>query len=113
MDVPTTPLTPAPMMESPMDETESQQSMINAMCTDQPTFEVEPIKIKVENICAPPSLPEVTPIPTAVPENNIYTTTKHQVIEKCIVCSRTFKNPNSLEKHLRNVHTGRKRLKLS
>lgn len=25
--------------------------------------------------------------------------------EKCIVCARTFKNPNSLEKHLKNVHT--------
>lgn len=27
--------------------------------------------------------------------------------EKCIVCARIFKNPNSLEKHLRNVHTGK------
>lgn len=25
--------------------------------------------------------------------------------DKCIVCARAFKNPNSLEKHLRNVHT--------
>lgn len=25
--------------------------------------------------------------------------------DKCIVCARIFKNPNSLEKHLRNVHT--------
>lgn len=25
--------------------------------------------------------------------------------DKCIVCARVFKNPNSLEKHLRNVHT--------
>jgi hypothetical protein len=28
-----------------------------------------------------------------------------QNYDKCIVCSRAFKNPNSLEKHLRNVHT--------
>lgn len=25
--------------------------------------------------------------------------------DKCIVCARAFKNPNSLDKHLRNVHT--------
>lgn len=25
--------------------------------------------------------------------------------DKCIVCARIFKNPNSLDKHLRNVHT--------
>lgn len=25
--------------------------------------------------------------------------------DKCIVCARTFKNPNSLDKHLKNVHT--------
>jgi hypothetical protein len=25
--------------------------------------------------------------------------------DKCIVCARIFKNPNSLEKHLKNVHT--------
>lgn len=28
-----------------------------------------------------------------------------QNYDKCIVCARVFKNPNSLEKHLRNVHT--------
>lgn len=28
-----------------------------------------------------------------------------QHYDKCIVCARVFKNPNSLEKHLRNVHT--------
>lgn len=31
--------------------------------------------------------------------------------EKCIVCARIFKNPNSLEKHLRNVHTGKHLIK--
>jgi Zinc finger, C2H2 type len=29
----------------------------------------------------------------------------YQNYDKCIVCARVFKNPNSLEKHLRNVHT--------
>lgn len=28
-----------------------------------------------------------------------------QNYDKCIVCARVFKNPNSLDKHLKNVHT--------
>ncbi|CAO1411089.1 unnamed protein product [Diamesa serratosioi] len=30
---------------------------------------------------------------------------QHQHFDKCVVCARVFKNPNSLEKHLRNTHT--------
>lgn len=32
---------------------------------------------------------------------------QHQHFDKCLVCARVFKNPNSLEKHLRNTHTGK------
>lgn len=32
---------------------------------------------------------------------------QHQHFDKCVVCARVFKNPNSLEKHLRNTHTGK------
>lgn len=32
---------------------------------------------------------------------------QHQNFDKCVVCARVFKNPNSLEKHLRNTHTGK------
>jgi hypothetical protein len=37
--------------------------------------------------------------------NNNNSTHTHREFDKCIVCARVFKNPNSLEKHLRNVHT--------
>lgn len=36
--------------------------------------------------------------------NPLFTLTSSK-FDKCIVCARTFKNPNSLEKHLKNVHT--------
>lgn len=34
-----------------------------------------------------------------------HSTRPHREFDKCIVCARVFKNPNSLDKHLRNVHT--------
>lgn len=79
----------APIIESPIQAIQiSELSMPSEASTDNISLngDSEPIQIKTEHLTA---------------------WEKPQIYDKCIVCARTFKNPNSLEKHLRNVHTGK------
>lgn len=55
---------------------------------------------------------EPTPMLTQIKTESNSAWEKPQIYDKCIVCARTFKNPNSLEKHLRNVHTGKEKSNL-
>lgn len=55
---------------------------------------------------ATPTPPPVQELVPQMQDIDIKSPPMHlQNYDKCIVCARVFKNPNSLEKHLRNVHT--------
>ena len=61
---------------------------------DMVAFESSPVCEVPENYMDAQYMDHSSPSPTA------------SNFDKCIVCARIFKNPNSLEKHLKNVHTG-------
>lgn len=79
----------------------------------QEEIDEKPIELSHEPMMEPTFLSETDPLDVnSWLEPNDY----HQLsmddnqpnlpnFDKCIVCARIFKNPNSLEKHLRNVHT--------
>lgn len=76
-------------METPQMQ-ESQQEMIDFQLSN-------PTPPLVQELV--PQMQEVDLKSSPSPSN------MNQNYDKCIVCARVFKNPNSLDKHLKNVHT--------
>lgn len=76
----------------------------------EPNFLPEPDQLDVQSWLEPSGFQQIQQQLQSQPQQLDQQNTHHEEpfppnFDKCIVCARIFKNPNSLEKHLRNVHT--------
>lgn len=71
----------------------------------EPNFLPETDQLDVQSWLEPSGFQQVQQQPQQQEQQTPHEEPFPPNFDKCIVCARIFKNPNSLEKHLRNVHT--------